>query len=122
MGQSPTADRMNLGILRVWEQLRWRIQLLAQLHDAVYFQYRETDDEVEIMTKVKAICEIAVSAPNGRRFVVPGEAKVGWNQSKHHDPSKPLNPKTNPWNPNGLMKWKGQRDTRKRLSGIDSPI
>lgn len=119
MGQSPTADRMNLGMYNVWNQHRARVRLLAQLHDAVYFQYREDDDEAEIVKLVKQCCEITVHAPNGRAFSVPGEAKVGWNWSKHHDEGKPLNAKLNPYNPDGLVKWKREKDMRKRMKGME---
>jgi len=122
MGQSPTADRMNKGVYELWSRHRKRIRLLAQLHDAVYFQYRESDDECEIMKLAKQCCEFEVVAPSGRVFNVPGEAKVGWNWSKHHDESKPLDAKKNQFNPNGLVKWKGQRDPRVRLKGMEMPL
>lgn len=123
MGQSPTADRMNTGMHRLWFGHRQRIRLLSQLHDAVYFQFREDDNEAEVMGIALDCCQISVKAPNGRIFSVPGEAKVGWNWSRHHDASKPCHAKTNPFNPNGLVKWSlAKPDIRKRLTGLDTPL
>lgn len=121
LGQSPTADRMNTGMLRLWEGHRGRIRLLTQLHDAVYYQFREGEDEAEIAAIVRACCEITVHAPNGRAFCVPGEIKSGWNWANAHDPKKPLHTKKNPFNPDGMMKFKGE-DSRKRLVGMEAPI
>lgn len=114
LGQSPTADRMSRGVYNLWDRLRQRVRLIGQLHDAVYFLYRP-EEEAEIIPAALACCEIPVRAPNGRLFTVPGEAKVGWNWSKRHDDKKPLDPRKNPFNPNGLVKWsKTNPDTRKR--------
>lgn len=123
LGQSPTADCTNFGIYKVWKEARERLRALAQLHDAGYWQFRESDDEEEVVAMALKTMEVEVFAPNGRRFCVPGEAKVGWNFSKHHDEGKPLNGKKNPFNPNGLRKWKpGQRDARVRLNGMETPL
>jgi hypothetical protein len=45
----------------------------------------------------------------GRRFVVPTEAKVGWNWGDEN-----LDPKKGLLNPDGLVKYKGH-DTRRRM-------
>lgn len=119
IGQSPTADRMNTGLLKLWTQHRDRIRLLSQLHDAVYFQYRESDDEVEVMKLALAACSVPVISPSGRIFDVSGEAKVGWNWSKRHDDSKPIDSKKNSWNPDGLVKFKGKPDERKRTGMME---
>lgn len=119
LGQSPTADRMSRGVYNLWERLRHRIRLVGQLHDAVYFLYRDDPlEESEVIPLALSCCDIPVVAPSGRRFSVPGEAKVGWNMSRRHDESKALDAKRNPFNPNGLVKWKlGTADKRKRLDG-----
>lgn len=122
MGQSPTADRMNAGMLKLWTEQRQRIRLLSQLHDAVYFQYRESDDECEVMRIALEACQITVHSPSGRAFMVPGEAKVGWNWSKRHDDSKPLNAKSNLFNPDGLVKFKGIPDQRSRSRGMEMTL
>ena len=119
LGQSPTADRMSRGVYNLWEKLRHRIRLIGQLHDAVYFLYRDDPlEEAEVLPLALACCEIPVKAPNGRVFIVPGEAKVGWNWSKMHDTGKPIDPKRNQFNPNGLVKWSPAKpDKRVRLAG-----
>lgn len=120
MGQSPTGDRMNLGVYNLWDSMRSEIRGTAQLHDAVYFQARDDGPEYEdyIAKKALACCEIPIAAPNGRVFSVPGEVKIGWNWSRRHDEGKPLDAKRNPYNPNGLIKWKpGKPDLRKREIG-----
>lgn len=118
-GQSPTATRTNLALLRHWEDLRGRTQLLGQTHDSITFQYRESDNEAEVINKALKLMEIALRAPNGREFVIPGEAKIGWNWGNHHNTAKPTGTK-NRFNPNGLQKWKGQ-DLRQRLVGLERP-
>lgn len=107
--QSTTADRLNLGLYRIWKHMGTRVQLLTQLYDAVYFQYREDDNEAEIIAQAQAHLDVPLTH-NGRRFSVPSEAKVGWNwaSSSHGN-----------WvNPDGLKKWQGL-DLRKRTPILD---
>lgn len=105
--QSSTGDRMNLGLFRIWHHMRDRVQLIAQVHDAVYFQYREGLDEQEIVQEALDRINIVLKH-NDRTLIVPGEAKSGWNWGNYDEKS----------NPNGLKKCKG-KDTRDRLSGLD---
>jgi DNA polymerase I-like protein with 3'-5' exonuclease and polymerase domains len=106
--QSSTGDRLNLGVWRVWDKMRDRVELLAQVHDALYFQYREDDDENEIVAQALELVRIEMTH-GGRTFVVPGEAKVGWNWGATHNSDRVL------VNPDGLGKWvQGKRDIRKR--------
>lgn len=118
--QSTTADRTNLGMYRLWRHFGTSIQLLAQTHDSVTFQYRERD-ELEIIPEALRIFEDIPLFHKGRKFIVPGECKLGWNWSAIHDDKKPISP-TNRFNPNGLVKWKGQRDARSRLEGMNRPL
>ena len=83
--------------------MRDRVQLLAQVHDAVYFQYPEGLDEEEIISEALDLINIPL-LHNGHSLIVPGEAKSGWNWAS-------FDPKTNP---NGLRKVKG-KDERVRL-------
>lgn len=117
--QSSTADRTNLGLYRIWKHMGKEVQLLAQTHDSVTFQY-QPKHEADIIKTALAHMRVTLTAPNNRTFTIPGEAKVGWNWGNHHQPDKPLGPK-NRYNPNGLTKWKGI-DTRERLVGLDRPI
>lgn len=100
--QSATADRLNLVMWRIWYHMP-EIQLIAQVHDAVYFQYPEKLDEVEVITQALSYFDLAFDH-SGHKLVVPGEAKVGWNWG-NFDPQS---------NPDGLAKWKNKKDERKR--------
>lgn len=112
--QSSTGDRLNLGLYRIWRDLP-DVQLLAQVHDAVYFQYpdRGADYEMEIIPRALKLVEIALQH-RGRTFVVPGEAKIGWNWGS-------IDPERKIWgdgNPFGLQKF-GKPDERKRPSEME---
>ena len=107
--QSSTGDRLNLGLWRIWQRMP-QVQLLAQVHDAVYFQFRETENEAAIVSQALELIANIPLTHNGRTFLVPGEAKVGWNWGSQ-DPKKPE------LNPDGLVKWKvSLPDLRKRSS------
>lgn len=125
--QSTTADRMNLGLWRVWKNMP-EVQLLAQTYDSITFQYPEALDEDEIVSKALELIRVELVAPNGRSYVVPGEAKVGWNwgyQYTAEDAEKAVAKGQKParLNPGGLAKWKlGKRDSRVRELGIKRTI
>jgi DNA polymerase I-like protein with 3'-5' exonuclease and polymerase domains len=108
--QSATADRLNLVLWRVWYHMP-QVQLIAQVHDALYFQYRETEDEVAIIQEALSYFDIAFEH-SGHKLVVPGEAKVGWNWG-NFDPTN---------NPDGLAKWKGIADPRKRTPILNQKL
>lgn len=75
--QSATANDLNLGLWRVWHRRKNRVQLLGQLHDAIYFQAREDDDERELVQTIQEDLNVELEF-NGRKFVVPTECKAGW--------------------------------------------
>lgn len=98
--QSLTADEINFGILNLWRANR--IQLLIQVHDSILFQYREEEENEVIPWALEAL-KTPIKLRGGRKFVVPTEAKIGWNWGDF-----------SPTNPDGLTKWKGG-DSRKRI-------
>ena len=101
MGQSPTADAINHGILNLW---RWgRVQLLVQVHDSILFQYPE-EEEDEIIPKALELLRVPVRLSGDRDFVIPTEAQVGWNWGYYNEKD----------NPDGMRKYKGH-DTRRRV-------
>lgn len=108
--QSATADRLNLVLWRVWQHMP-QVQLIAQVHDALYFQYREAADEVGIIQEALSHFDIAFEH-GGHKLVVPGEAKVGWNWG-NFDPTN---------NPDGLAKWKNVKDVRKRTPILNQKL
>lgn len=100
--QSATAERLNLILYRVWKNMP-QVQLLAQVHDALYLQYPEHLDEVAVINEALSYFHIEMQH-DSHKLVVPGEAKVGWNWG-NFDPST---------NPDGLAKWKNKKDERSR--------
>jgi hypothetical protein len=115
--QSTTADRMNLGLWRVWKYMP-EVQLLAQTYDSITFQFREDSDHEAILGRALELIRVELREPGGRIYAVPGEVKVGYNWMSAHDSSKPLGP-SNRFNPDGLIKWKpGMKDNRDRKSGL----
>lgn len=94
--QSITADTIDRGLLAIWKANK--VQLLLQVHDSILFQFPEELEEVIVPWSLKTI-EQRVILKEGREFVIPGEAKVGWNWSdlkddpdalrKFNDPERP---------------------------------
>ncbi len=116
--QSSTGDRLNLGLFRIWRSMP-DVQLLAQVHDAVYFQYPDTGDpvvEAQYVQRALECVAITLESSSGRKFCVPGEAKVGWNWASA-DPRCKLFPDGNP---EGLQKFDARKpDTRKRATAME---
>lgn len=112
--QSTTADRTNLGLWRAW-RYEPDIQLLAQTHDSITFQVREGPQFDPTVARVlRLVSDIGLIGAGGRRYSVPGEAKVGWNWGYQ---SELLDGQI--INPEGLMKWKpSQPDPRIRRTGL----
>jgi DNA polymerase I-like protein with 3'-5' exonuclease and polymerase domains len=101
--QSMTADRMNLGLWRVWRHMRSEVELLAQVHDSICFQFPESADADAIIARVLRMIESPLTV-RGRVVRVRGEAKIGWNWGSF-----------GPGNPDGLKKWEPlARDARTR--------
>lgn len=111
--QSVVGDILNLGAWRIWYYLFPRMELLAQVHDAVLVQYRE-EDETEVLPKAQRLMEIPI-AVDERLVIIPTEALTGWNWNKG-----------SPANPDGLMKWTGPdgrtRTYNQSQSLLDRPV
>ena len=115
--QSSTGDRLNLGLLRIWRDMP-DVQLLAQVHDAVYFQYPDTGDPEREAHYVRSALRLVETTLRlgGREFTVPGEAKVGWNWASS-DPKCKL---FADGNPEGLSKWNASAaDKRVRTPDLE---
>lgn len=125
--QSTTADRMNLGMFRVWKQMP-EIQLLGQTYDSITFQYREDLDENEIIEKALKLIEVELVSPSGRKYCVPGEAKHGFNWGAcvtQADIDKALTAGKKPprLNPGGLVKWsRAKPDLRRNATGFQRVV
>lgn len=118
--QSMTADRTNLWLWKVWADLGDRdIQLLAQTHDSITFQFPDFSPEIErevIEYSMELLRGIELIDPrSGRSYIAPGEAKTGWNWAPFTLPGK-----AGQGNPGGLRKWKkGAADERTRPTGLE---
>lgn len=97
--QSMTADEIDTGLIKLWRA--HRVQILLQVHDSILFQYPEAEEATIIPWALETLKHY-ITLEKDRRFVVPTEAKIGWNWG---DASE--------GNPHGLIKWKGG-DDRKR--------
>jgi hypothetical protein len=122
-GQSPTADEINLGLIKMWREswhtaVRRRFpgfRLLVQVHDSILFEYDEECEDECIPWAMEAL-RVELILARGRPFTVPTEAKVGWNWADFND-----NPKRGPINLDGLKKWKGQDDRTRTEPHTDKP-
>lgn len=111
--QSTTADRMNLGLWKVWRYMP-EVELLAQTYDSITFQYPEHLNEDTVINDALQHLKIELKANNGRSYVVPGEAKTGWNWGYYADENTKGASRLNL---DGLKKWKsGSKDTRTRTT------
>lgn len=110
-GQSPTADEVNYGMVNLFYGAGplELVQLLAQMHDSILFQYPEEAEAECVEGAIKALT-VDITLKKGRSFHVPVEAKVGWNWAdQERDKTGAVI-----GNFDGLKKWKGA-DDRKRL-------
>jgi DNA polymerase I-like protein with 3'-5' exonuclease and polymerase domains len=97
--QGSVGDILNRGMLQVWRLDL--CQLLLQVHDAILIQYPE-DLEDRILPVILKEILVPMELKHGRKFVIPSEAKVGWNWAAYSES-----------NVDGLRQWDGS-DTRKR--------
>jgi DNA polymerase I-like protein with 3'-5' exonuclease and polymerase domains len=83
MFQSATGDAVNLGLYRLWRGLRGRIQILSQLHDAIYFQAPIPANgaaEQTLLRDVLRLVEVRqTDRRSGRSMTIPGEVVGGFN-------------------------------------------
>jgi DNA polymerase I-like protein with 3'-5' exonuclease and polymerase domains len=112
--QSVVGDVMNEAIRRL-PSLK-HSQLIAQIHDAVVFQYPE-QMEHEVLSCASDLLRVPLTIAN-RTFTIPVEVSSGWNWGKReeHKDGKVINP-------DGLRKYKfSSPDTRTRLVAHDTPL
>ena len=108
--QSMTAEEINIGMLKLFRT--GRVNLLVQVHDSILFQFPE-DREDEIVPMAINELHIPLTLFGDRQFVVPVDAKIGWNWGEvvTDKTGKILD------NEEGLMKWKGN-DRRTRQENL----
>ena len=108
--QSALVDVLNYGLLSAWRDAKLRelgVVWLAQVHDAVVFQYPE-QHEAEVIALISGHLRVPLhvkpeAGGPSRTLIVPSEASVGWNWGK-----------VSSTNPYGLAKYRGQ-DLRRPL-------
>lgn len=102
--QSATGDCLNLGLYRLWKTMGREIQILSQLHDAVYFQASipENDDEEQDLLRraVDCIQITQTHRKSGRSMTIPGEVVGGFNWA--HRFRLLADGRKQDWNPKGL--------------------
>lgn len=79
MQASPNAIDVKLGVVNLWTHMGERIQLLTEEHDAIYFQARDDDDEMEIVELVQGYLKNEFDL-GFRKFSVPTDVKTGYNK------------------------------------------
>jgi DNA polymerase I-like protein with 3'-5' exonuclease and polymerase domains len=104
--QSMVGDILNMGLLSVWRELPY-VQLLAQVHDAILYQYPE-ESEATVIPHVERLLTRKYTF-NSRPFSIPVETCVGWNWAYRKE-NKETGEITNP---DGLVKYAGN-DERTR--------
>lgn len=137
--QSMVADALNLILWRIWDA-GLPLQLLTQEHDGFTFQFPDDPKlETELAHKVRELAKVLITKsnetalietggrvkPETKTLIIPCDISVGWNWAPGDKPpfiERLPNGTVRQLNPNGLMKWKGQPDGRKRLTGLDRII
>lgn len=104
LAAAATADNLDLGMWKIWRHMP-QVQLLAQVHDAVYFQFKETEDRNAIVREAQEHLTLPLYH-NNRRFVVPTDVKLGYNWGNYHPPNEAKD--VAEINPKGLRKFKPQ--------------
>lgn len=102
--QSATGDCLNLGLYRLWKYMgRDKIQILSQLHDAIYFQapVPKDEDEEQDLLSAALYCVQVPQKFGDRTMVIPGEVVGGWNWAHKFRLNSEGKPEM--WNPKGLV-------------------
>lgn len=106
MPQSMTADEIDQALLNIWDANI--AQPLLQVHDSLLLQYHEADEDW-IVPRLLSLARVPLVV-KGREFVVPVDAKIGWNWAEtEYNPDGTVKD-----NVDGLQKWRGT-DNRKRI-------
>jgi DNA polymerase I-like protein with 3'-5' exonuclease and polymerase domains len=78
MPQSTTARRTQLALWRIWKKMP-HVRILAETYDSVTFEFPQHCDEHEVVEQALELMRVTLRRPDGSQYVVPGEAKTGWN-------------------------------------------
>lgn len=84
--QSTVADILNIGLLSIYTNLEPKVQLLAQVHDAVLFQFPEND--LPLAARASSFLSIPIKI-NSQTMTIPVETKVGFDWKNMEKLSSP---------------------------------
>jgi DNA polymerase I-like protein with 3'-5' exonuclease and polymerase domains len=101
--QGSVGDILNRGMLQVWRTDL--CQLLLQIHDAILVQYPEREEDT-VLPLLLGHLQVPIRLAQDRSFLIPSEAKTGWNWSLASED-----------NPDGLRKYTGD-DRRTRTATV----
>ena len=90
--QSPVADLIDMAIWHIWYELEPHpVQLLAQVHDAILFQFPkgQYDAVKKVLTLMNIPIDITDYRGNTRTLTIGVDAKCGINWGKHHATKNP---------------------------------
>lgn len=123
LGQSPTADTINIITLRIHQTIP-SAELLLQTHDSLTGQIK-TELANEVMPKLLDAFRVPVSITSAsgvvKEFTIPSEAMLGWNWGKRWKEDAQGN--LIEANPDGLDKWRGELDvSRQRRFDPSTPL
>lgn len=114
LGQSPTADIINIITLRI-HQIK-EAELLLQTHDSLTGQIRtgDTNSTMPMLLETFRVPITITSLASGevKEFIIPSEAMLGWNWGKRWKEDATGNKFEA--NPDGLDSWREEVDNRKR--------
>lgn len=79
-------DVVNNGMLNVWRE-RTAV-LMMHDHDALTVQYPEREED-RIIPAILAQLEHPIELADGRRLLIPYDAKVGWNKGEYNAQANP---------------------------------
>lgn len=103
--QSLVAQLMGIGVWRNWDDLRTEIDIMAQVHDAMLYQY-PIPREAELIPEVhkRLLVPVPITDINGRTrlMTIGSEHKVGFNWAS----ADPKRETFADGNPGGLTKYK----------------
>lgn len=102
MFQSATGDCVNLGLYRLWKHFRsGPVQILSQLHDAIYFQMpiMPQKEEFDYLQQALNCIQVTQKFVN-REMTIPGEITGGFNWAHRFKLTE--DGSVEEWNPRGL--------------------
>ena len=78
MVESTIGDLLNLGLYRVWNELKEDgVDILGQVHDAILGQFPK--DKADVIVPKILNCMKNPMEVNGRQMIIPSDCEIGIN-------------------------------------------